>query len=71
MSDKVQLSPPRGFRWNVVLDNNRRELWQVLVSFTVWWWVHVSKDLVLVSLSSAAGGTTKVVLTITCDSLGP
>jgi len=34
MSVKAQLSPPRGIRWNVVLDNNRRELWQFLVS--VW-----------------------------------
>ncbi len=71
MFDKAQLSPPSGFRWNVVPDNNRRELWQVSVSFTVWSWVHVSKELVLVSLSSAAGGITKVVLTIPCGSLGP
>jgi len=41
MSDKAQLSPSRGFRWNVVQDNNRRELWQVSVSFIV----HISKAL--------------------------
>jgi len=66
MSDKDQLSTSSWCRWS-----NQWEPWQLLILLTVWWWVHVSKDLVLVSLSSAAGGIAKAVLTITCDSLGP
>ncbi len=45
MSDKVQLLTSSWCR-SMATPN-----------FTVWWWVHVSKDFVLVSLSSAAGDT--------------
>ena len=43
---KAQLSLPFDFRWNVILDNNRREIWQVSVSF---------KELVLVSIECSRG----------------